>query len=282
MKLLNTLSVARAYSIFKGLQIKDACEAAAVSNITMLSGIGTVIDGYVVAENDRILLTAQSSGISNGIWEAHSGVWTRPADFAVGMGVYNSSTIINNGTLYAGSTWVCTTGRPGDIVGTNALTFEQFSLGGVATAGDGLKKVGNEISVELSPTNPGLELVGTSPNKKLEAQVVPPGPGVGGIEKTSNGLQLKLNGSTLQLGAGGASVKGVPNLFEVGGNPTSQTLGVGQVTSGNLNKLTAGPYSNADALHMHAGTGFDPEDIIIDNDGRIVYSKEGFTLTRVP
>jgi hypothetical protein len=99
-----------------------------------------------------------------------------------------------------------------------------------------------------------LELAGTSPNKTLEVKVASPGSGTGGIEKTANGLQIDLDGTTLQLGAGGISVKGLPDLFEVGGVATSQTPGTGQVTAANLNTLTAGSSSNADALHTHASS----------------------------
>jgi len=80
------------------------------------------------------------------------------------------------------------------------------------------------------------------------------GVGTGGIAKNATGLALDLDGTTLQLGAGGVSVKGLPNLFEIGGSATSQTPGTGVVTATNLNTLTAGAASNADALHTHGSS----------------------------
>jgi hypothetical protein len=147
----------------------------------------------------------------------------------------------------------------------------QFSSAGVIDAGGGLVKVGNTISVRkgdgieitsnsaatnisLSVTNPCLTLAGTSPNKTLEVAVVPSASGAGGIEKTSTGIQLDLDGTTLQLLAAGVSVLGVPNLFQIGGTATSQTSGTGVVTAANLNTLTAGAASNADSLHTHASS----------------------------
>ena len=172
---------------------------------------------------------------------------------------------IEEGSVYQNTGWVCTTDPPTDIVGTNPLYWVQFSAAGQITAGSGLQKIGNIISVkkgdgiELASnsgatnidlaTNPGLTLAGTSPNKKLAALIAAnQGLQIDG----ANGLALLLNGTTLQVGVSGVSVKGVPNLFEVGGTPTSQTSGVGVVTATNLNTLTAGSSSNADALHTHA------------------------------
>ncbi len=44
----------------------------------------------------------------------------------------------------------------------------------------------------------------------------------------------------------------LPNLFQIGGTATSQTANTGVVNATNLNTLTAGAASNADALHTHA------------------------------
>lgn len=204
-------------------------------------------------------------GVSNGIWVVKSGAWVRPTDFAAGSHSGHAFTFVETGTLYGNTGWVCISDFPADLIGTDALAWVQFSSAGIITASTGLTKVGNDIRVKKGDgievtsnsastnidlaTNPGLELNGTSPNKKLKALVS----ATGGVQiDGANGLALLLNGTTLQVGGSGVSVKGLPNLFEIGGTATSQTPGTGQVTAANLNTLTAGASSNADTLHTHA------------------------------
>lgn len=216
-----------------------------------------------VTETASFTYTGQT-GIDNGIWVVQASTWTRPVDFATGAHSGHAFVFVEDGSVYMDTGWVCTTNAPTDIIGTNQLTWVQFSAAGVILAGNGLSKSGNTISVkkgdgiEVSSnsnstnvdlaTNPGLSLSGTSPNKKLTALV----DAAGGVQiNGASGLALYLNGTTLQVSGSGVSVKGVPNLFEIGGSATSQTGGTGVVTAANLNTLTAGSASNADALHVH-------------------------------
>ena len=248
----------------QGLDIKGHCTVLADSNTT-LSGLLT-IDGHTLVDGERVLLTNQTDGIENGIWVAHSAAWTRPSDYDTGASAAGNFTFVTNGTTYADQGWVCTTDSPDDIVDTDETTWVQFSSAGVITAGEGLVKVGNEISVKAGDgievssngqatnlnlaADPGLVLSGTSPNKQLKALVST----AGGLQiDGANGLAAKLNGSTLQSAASGLSVKGVPSSFEVNGVATAYAApGTGQVTADNLNLLTAGSGSNADALHTHS------------------------------
>lgn len=67
-----------------------------------------------------------------------------------------------------------------------------------------------------------------------------------GLQFTGGDLDMLLNGTTLQKGASGVSVKGLPAQFEIATVATSAN-----VTAANLNTLTAGSASDADALHTH-------------------------------
>lgn len=254
-------------AIAQGLESKGPVAAVSIANITSLSGLAVTVDGVDLdTDGMRVLLTAQTSGdaaIDNGIWVVHSGAWTRPTDFATGAHAAHAFVFAEDGTDYKDTGWVCTTNAPNDVIDTNNLAWVQFSSAGVITAGGGLIKAGNEISVRKGDgieivsnsaatnidlaTNPGLALTGTSPNKKLTALVASDG----GIKiDGSNGLAAKLNGTTLQVGSSGLSVLGLPSLFQINGSAVSAN-----VTAANLNTLTAGSGSNADALHVHsAGT----------------------------
>jgi hypothetical protein len=111
-------------------------------------------------------------------------------------------------------------------------------------AGDGVKIDSDYVAVDLSPVDPGLELVGTAPDKTLQAKV----DGAHGIIRGASGLELEIDNTpdTLDVDADGLKVVGLPSLFKVNGSP----VGPG-VTSANLNTLTNG--SDASALHYHTG-----------------------------
>lgn len=235
-----------------------------------LHGLTAVIDGVTLVDGMRVLVADPDDVlVPAGIWVVHTGVWTRPIDFATGSHAGQTFCFVSDGAIYADTGWVCTTKPPTDIVDTNGLTWIQFSSAGVITAGAGLQKIGQVISVKAGDgietvsnsaatnvalaTYPGLTLVGTSPTKKLSALVS----ATGGIEiDTSNGLAILINTSpnaTIATGAGGVSVLGVPSNFTINGSATAYaTPGTGQVTAANLDTLTAGSASNADSLHTHS------------------------------
>lgn len=73
-------------------------------NVTTLSGLLTV-DTHALAESERVLLTAQTNPVLNGVWEAHAGAWTRPADFSAVSDAAGSVVAVNGGTRI-GTLWV--------------------------------------------------------------------------------------------------------------------------------------------------------------------------------
>lgn len=107
-----------------GLTPKTPAVVVGTSNIT-LSGLQT-IDGVVLVANDRVLLVNQTNPVENGLWLVQSGAWTRPADFSNGSTVGQAYVLISSGSVNAGSSYLAST--PSAIVGTNNITFTQFSL----------------------------------------------------------------------------------------------------------------------------------------------------------
>ena len=95
--------------------------AVATTNVT-LSGEQT-IDG-VLTSTSRVLLTGQTSPIQNGIYVTAAGAWARATDLAAAAHASGVRVTANaGGTLRGGTSWVCTTAGPTDVVGTNNLTF---------------------------------------------------------------------------------------------------------------------------------------------------------------
>lgn len=132
-------------AVKQALDIKDSVHVATTGNIT-LSGTQT-IDGTAVEAGDRVLVKNQTDGEDNGIYVAAAGAWSRATDANItaevtpGMFVF-----VEEGTTNGDNGFVLTTDAP-ITLDTTSLTFTQFSGAGQITAGDGLSKSGNTLSV---------------------------------------------------------------------------------------------------------------------------------------
>jgi len=143
--------------VAQGLDIKDSVKVATTANIT-LSGTQT-IDGVSVSADERVLVKNQSTASENGIYLCKSGSWARSSDMAAGTDAAGAFTFVQSGTVSEDIGYVQTANTGSAVVGTNNLTFTQFS-GSTITAGDGLDKSGNELSVDLK-SNGGLVIEST-------------------------------------------------------------------------------------------------------------------------
>ena len=100
------------------------------TNIASLSGTTTVDTTVNLNVNDRVLLQGQTTPTQNGIWVVQAGAWVRPQDFEVGRSAAGAKVFVEEGTLYAGTMWICRALTGSDVIGTNNLTFSQISGGG--------------------------------------------------------------------------------------------------------------------------------------------------------
>ena len=134
--------------VAQGLDIKDSVVAATTANIT-LSGTQTV-DGVSLSADDRVLVKDQSTATQNGIYLVKSGAsWVRTDDLATGSDAAGAFAFIEQGSTYADVGFVCSSDKGSAVVGTNNLAFTQFSGVAGVTAGNGIDKSGNEISLDL-------------------------------------------------------------------------------------------------------------------------------------
>lgn len=139
-------------NLVNGIRWKQPAVAVSVGVNVPTTGPATV-DGVILATNDRVLLTAQTLPVENGLWVVDTaGAWTRPTDFANGSDQENAAVFIEEGTTYADTAWVQTAGPA--VVGTDPLAFAQFASPGVITASTGLVKVGNDIQLIQTAITP--------------------------------------------------------------------------------------------------------------------------------
>lgn len=170
LKQLATVEYVQNYINGKGTA-NDAVRALADTNIPLTGSTPLVIDGVTLINNDRVLLTAQTSAVDNG-----------PYTLAISGGTYTltvdpswSSTsnpiqegewfVVVEGTVYSGYEALLTTQTP--VWQTTPLTFAKYPSTASMTADDMLKRIGNSWSVDLaslgglvstSPGNPGGQL----------------------------------------------------------------------------------------------------------------------------
>ena len=156
----------------QGLDVKDSCVAATTANITISTALnnGDTLDGVTLSTNDRVLVKDQSTSSQNGIYVVGSSP-TRADDLATGANAAGMFTFVEQGTVNADNGFVCTSNSGSAVVGTNNLTFAQFSGAGQITAGDGLDKSGNTLSVDLK-ANGGLVIESTEIAVKLDASSI--------------------------------------------------------------------------------------------------------------
>lgn len=136
-------------AVAAGLDPKDSVKALSTTNRDVATGgLPSSVDSVTSwSAGDRILLTGQTTGTENGIWEVQTGAWTRPSDFDTGFTVAGAFTFVEQGNNYAESGWTCTNDKGSDVVDTDVLSFTQFSGAGSITAGAALNKVGNTLNV---------------------------------------------------------------------------------------------------------------------------------------
>jgi len=141
-------------SVAQGLHIHASVVAATTANITLATDVenGDVLDGVTLATGNRILVKNQSTASENGIYVvAASGAPTRATDFDSsaeiqgGDFVFVTGGTVNDNTGYVQTSVVTT-------VGTDPITFSQFSGAGTFTAGTGLTLTGTVFSINTGTT----------------------------------------------------------------------------------------------------------------------------------
>ena len=158
-------------SVTSGLSVKSPVKVATTGNLnaTYNNGAGTLtansnfalsVDGVTVSVNDRILVKDQSTAAQNGFYKVTatgSGsaafVLTRTPDAdAASELVAGAFAFVEEGTANADNGYVLSTDGAVTL-GTTAINFEQFSGAGQISAGDGLSKTGNALSLNVDDSS---------------------------------------------------------------------------------------------------------------------------------
>ena len=202
----------------QGLDVKDSCVAATTGNITISTALnnGDTLDGVSLSTNDRVLVKDQSTASENGIYVVGSSP-ARATDLAAGADAAGFFTFVEQGTVNADNGFVCTSNKGSAVVGTNNLTIAQFSGAGQITAGDGLDKSGNTLSLDLK-SNGGLVIESTELAIDLAASSIT------GTLPVTKLTSLTSTVTELNVLDGITSTTAELNLMDGGTSATSTTL----------------------------------------------------------
>jgi hypothetical protein len=140
-------------AVSEGLHVHPAARAAILTNVAIATALenGDTAGGVTLATGDRILLNGQTNGAENGIYVVQaSGQALRATDFDTATEVDSGDFIFVSAGTYANTGWVQTL-KPATI-GTDPISFTQFSGAGTFTAGNGLTLDGTEFKINESIT----------------------------------------------------------------------------------------------------------------------------------
>jgi hypothetical protein len=159
-------------AVKQALDIKDSVRAATTANLAATynngtSGVGATLtgdangaialDGVSPTTNDRVLIKNQSTSTQNGIYKVttvgdvgNPFVLTRTTDNDSSSEMTGGCfTFVEEGSTNADAGFVLSNVTGSATLGSTNLSFTQFSGAGAITAGNGLGKSGNTMSVNV-------------------------------------------------------------------------------------------------------------------------------------
>ena len=237
------LTKPRAAQIFN-LDYKQATRVVTTSNITLSGGAPALVDGVTLVEDDRVLVTAQSTGTQNGLYivstvgTGSNGTWVRTSDgnetgeIEAGMIV-----MVTEGTVYADTQWKLITDNP-IIIGSTTLTFTQNYSANSISGGTSNVSVYSNANVTISSAGTANVLTVSSTGVVVAGTISATG-NVTGNYILGNGSQLSgvittvdantLTGNTLSSNVVTSSLTSVGTL---GSLSVTGTATVGNIATG--------------------------------------------------
>lgn len=134
-----------------GLHVHESVVAATTTNIDLSNSLenGDVLDGVTLATGNRVLVKNQTSQSENGIYVVQaSGAAVRAADYDSPAEIDAGDFVFVSGGTVNGDTGWTQTATVGTI-GTDPVSFTQFSGAGTYLAGLGITLNGNTFAADL-------------------------------------------------------------------------------------------------------------------------------------
>ena len=277
-----------------GVQWKASVRAASTTSFTLaLIGSGSQIDGVTLADGDRFLLKDQTDSTENGIYVIQSGsAPTRASDLPANSNAKQVAVFVEEGLDHADMGFVCTNNEGSDEVSVDDLDFTQFTALGQITAGNGLSKSSETLSVNVDDStieidNDTLRIkdLGVSTAKLAAGAVTTAKLADGAVTSDKLDTDIEISGTldvtgiatlatgssvgTLTLADGSITDSSGAISFGDENLTTTGTLGCGDLTCGDL---TADSGSSVGTLTLADGS-------ITDSSGAIAFGSNNLSTT---
>tara|TARA_R100000734_G_C3318910_1_gene113732 strand:+ start:5096 stop:6907 length:1812 start_codon:yes stop_codon:yes gene_type:complete len=218
-----------------GVYWKEPARVASTGNVNISNPGTDTFDGVQIQSGDRIVLKDQSSQSENGVYDFNgsSSAMTRSSDANSADELNGLAIFIKEGSIAADQGFVQTSEIAN--LGSDNVVFVQFTGLGQITAGDGLDKSGNTLSVD---TGAGLQIVG----------------GAVAVESGS-GIFIDANAVAVDVDDSSIEVNGSNKLQIKNDGITSAMIGTNQVTGNEIAGATVGTANLADSAVSAAKVG---------------------------
>lgn len=229
------LTKPRAAQIFN-LDYKQATRVVTTSNITLSGGAPAVVDGVTLAEDDRVLVTGQSTGSQNGLYivstvgTGSNGTWVRTSDgnetgeIEAGMIV-----MVTEGTTYRDTQWKLITDNP-ITIGSTALTFTQNYSANSISGGTSNVAVYSNANVTISSAGTANVLTISSTGIVVNGTVSASGNVTGGSISSAGNISATGNITGNYILGNGSQLSGIITTVDAN-TLTGNTLSSNVVTS---------------------------------------------------
>lgn len=203
--------------------VKAPCKVATSSNI-VLYGLQT-IGGTAVVAGDRVLVTAQTSSVNNGIYVVSATDWARAKDFDGARDAVNGTLVI----VGTSAVYRLTTANP-ITIGSSAITFVQALFGDTASstfiqAGTGAvsRNAQSKMRERVTPEDFGAAADGVTDDAAAFTLAL--------ATLSTNGELLLTGGKTYLIGSAGILVSGKTNVHIRGNGAVIKLNAVSVLTS---------------------------------------------------
>lgn len=260
-----------------GVFWKEPCVVATQANIN-LANPGSAIDSETLSSGDRVLVKAQSTASENGIYvfNGAASAMTRSSDADSADELEGAAVFVNKRSS-ADEAYVQTADNI--TLGSSDITWVRFSGLGQVTAGDGLAKSGDTLSVNVDDssieisgdalrvaasgiTNAMLagsidqaKLLGSIPDSKLDtisSSNKVSGSAVqlnaAGALENSTGLKVKVDGSSIEISSNTLSIKSAG---------VSNAMLAGSIDDSKLSQLTTADKVAGSAVQLNGSGGLE-------------------------
>ena len=218
-----------------GVYWKEPARVASTANVNISNPGTDTFDGITLSSGDRIVLKDQTSQPENGVYDFNgsSSALTRSSDANSADELNGLAIFVKEGTANADQGYVQTSEVA--TLGSDNVVFAQFTGLGQITAGDGLEKSGNTLSVS----------VGNGMSTSAGDLVVSNG---AGLDFNAGDLEVQVDDSSLEI-------SGTNQLQVKASGITTSMIGTNQVTGNEIAALTVGSANLADSAVSAAKLG---------------------------